>query len=405
MYRFPLALLAAALLFAGCQEELVAPESESPEPSPDAPAVSPTAPPESDPTTSFFPWAARLFCDVLVPDDASAVQDGVDAATSGDVVCVRSGTYEESVVVSTPGVTLRGFGFHPPVLVGQTSEAITVDADDVTVKGLKVRNPGRLIGIKVTSGHTGVTIAGNRVYDVGPTGRLGTVGIIVDEPQSDLTIFYNRVHDVHQTGAFDPDNGDPSRRFPTAQGIFFDDLSGGGITNASVTANWVHDVSSEYGAIGVLVNAAAQGVSIRANRIRDVEADGGESVAFAQGIGVSDTGPTDLTIKYNDVRDVVSTTFPGTAVKVESGTVPNNLTVSFNNLVSRVGLENGSETTVAAECNWWGHPTGPSVEGGRPNKGSIALENPGAIDARPWLVRPLGRGALIGNACVGGRGR
>ena len=48
-------------------------------------------------------------CDVTVtPAPGTSIQAAVDAATSGDRICVESGTYREQVVVDK-SLTLRGF--------------------------------------------------------------------------------------------------------------------------------------------------------------------------------------------------------------------------------------------------------------------------------------------------------
>ncbi|GHB58147.1 hypothetical protein GCM10010377_56370 [Streptomyces viridiviolaceus] len=52
--------------------------------------------------------AANHSTHVVLPGDS--IQQAVDAAEPGDTVLVTSGTYYESVTVSTPGITLRGMG-------------------------------------------------------------------------------------------------------------------------------------------------------------------------------------------------------------------------------------------------------------------------------------------------------
>ncbi|MBD0422181.1 right-handed parallel beta-helix repeat-containing protein [Streptomyces sp. NPDC052309] len=54
------------------------------------------------------PPAAVHSTHVVLPGDS--IQQAVDAAEPGDTVLVTSGTYYESVTVTTPGITLRGMG-------------------------------------------------------------------------------------------------------------------------------------------------------------------------------------------------------------------------------------------------------------------------------------------------------
>lgn len=50
----------------------------------------------------------------------ASIQKAVDAAKPGDTVVLSPGTYKESVDITTPDVTLRGFGAHRTVLVPDT---------------------------------------------------------------------------------------------------------------------------------------------------------------------------------------------------------------------------------------------------------------------------------------------
>jgi hypothetical protein len=79
---------------------------------------------------------------VRVPDDEGSIQAGVEAASRGDLVLVAPGTYEESVQVTTPGVTLRGTDRNEVVLDGgfEREHGVHVEADGVAVENLTVRH-------------------------------------------------------------------------------------------------------------------------------------------------------------------------------------------------------------------------------------------------------------------------
>lgn len=72
------------------------------------------------------------FADTLnVPADFSSIQAAVDAASDGDTVKVRGGTYEEFVVVDKQ---IKLDGRRSPLLVG----SIDIQADGVTVQGFDI---------------------------------------------------------------------------------------------------------------------------------------------------------------------------------------------------------------------------------------------------------------------------
>jgi nitrous oxidase accessory protein NosD len=78
---------------------------------------------------------------LAVPGDYDTIQSAADDAVEGDTILVEPGTYNEAVVIDTPGVTLRGTDRNAVVLDGADLDAsgITVIAPDVTVANLTVR--------------------------------------------------------------------------------------------------------------------------------------------------------------------------------------------------------------------------------------------------------------------------
>lgn len=78
---------------------------------------------------------------IRVPKDHSTIQEGVDAASSGDLVLVEEGTYDEMVEVRTPGVTVRGVDRNAVVLDGgfEHVHGLCIEADGVAVENLTVR--------------------------------------------------------------------------------------------------------------------------------------------------------------------------------------------------------------------------------------------------------------------------
>jgi len=99
----------------------------SPEPSPE-----PTAPSGTD-----VPAVATIH----VPDDVGSIQAAVDVADPGSTVLIAPGVYREAVVVTRPGIVIRGEDRNSVVLDGgyQLDNGVEVlGADDVSIENLTV---------------------------------------------------------------------------------------------------------------------------------------------------------------------------------------------------------------------------------------------------------------------------
>ena len=104
---------------------------------------------------------------IVAPDGAvRVIGDAVRTARPGDRIVVRPGTYREPTIVIDKPLELVGEGW--PVLDGeQEREIIAIRADDVTVRGLRLRNVGPSFredraAIRIT-GASGCTIENNQV--------------------------------------------------------------------------------------------------------------------------------------------------------------------------------------------------------------------------------------------------
>ncbi|MFF0012610.1 nitrous oxide reductase family maturation protein NosD [Streptomyces sp. NPDC005374] len=115
------------------------------------------------------PAAARHMTHVVVPGES--VQKAVDSAEPGDTVLLTTGTYRESVKVTTPGITLRGMGR------GTVIEPATTKAANSCAEG------GNGICVVGTKDHDveGVTVASLTVTGFTRTGvfAMATDGLTV----------------------------------------------------------------------------------------------------------------------------------------------------------------------------------------------------------------------------------
>ena len=100
--------------------------------------------------------------------DFTSIQAAVDAASAGDTIEVRSGTYVENVVVNKQ-LILRGIdtGAGMPVVdAGGSGSAITLNTDGIILEGFDVRDSGN--GIYATSNYNTLTnnTASNNNYGI-----------------------------------------------------------------------------------------------------------------------------------------------------------------------------------------------------------------------------------------------
>lgn len=80
---------------------------------------------------------------LVVPRDYGTIQEAVDEAEPGDTVLIKPGVYHESVIVSSPGITIAGVDRFRTVLHGRDrlNNGISVQsASGVKVLNLTVRN-------------------------------------------------------------------------------------------------------------------------------------------------------------------------------------------------------------------------------------------------------------------------
>ena len=113
-------------------------ETAEPEPAPEEEAEAEPEPEPEEPADDNPLDALR------VPQDFATIQEAVDAAEPGDLVLIDEGVYNESVVVETDNIVIRGVDRQTVVLDGEHSEemanGIIVFSNGVAVENLTVKN-------------------------------------------------------------------------------------------------------------------------------------------------------------------------------------------------------------------------------------------------------------------------
>lgn len=79
---------------------------------------------------------------IVGPGGFEEIQDAVDAASEGDTILIKPGTYQEAVTVTVPRITIMGESRDAVVLDGGAtlSNGFTIAVDGVTIRSLTVRD-------------------------------------------------------------------------------------------------------------------------------------------------------------------------------------------------------------------------------------------------------------------------
>ena len=112
---------------------------------------------------------------VIIPDDFPTIQEGIDNANPGEVIFVRSGFYEENIVVDIQGLSIIGENKFTTIIdAGKTTQdAMNVSASDVKIQGFTFTNAINdqflwdVSGLRIYS--LNVVVTGNRFV----SNRLG----------------------------------------------------------------------------------------------------------------------------------------------------------------------------------------------------------------------------------------
>ncbi|PVX24528.1 MAG: hypothetical protein CW691_07370 [Candidatus Bathyarchaeum sp.] len=207
---------------------------------------------------------------VVVPDDYLTVQEAIDAATEGDTVFVRKGTYRENLLINK-SIALVGEDMHSTVVLGEANTALIVEHDNVNVTGFTFKCPSTMrwyrgvhllnvkhcsvYGNKITSTFYGVWCydsSFNSIYGNTVTGNM--IGIILDESHNNsVTKNYAISNQAQGIGAIGSDNNTITENYVALNGWTGICLDGGSPNcNNLIVAN----VVTQNTAIGIGITSS-----------------------------------------------------------------------------------------------------------------------------------------------------
>ena len=347
----------------------------------------------------------------------NSIGAAVAASTSGDIIHVCAGMYNENVVinnVSLTSLTLLGAQAGTPVATrafGGPLEStvkgsmLMVDAPvfqiavpNVTIDGFSVTNTvasGSAIGIGVKVTGSGALVKNNIVDGVFTPDLISSSSsqaIYLQNGPDNVTILGNEMSKVQS--------------IRSAKGIFIGDASSTDpSTNILIQDNSISDVTSDNrGAYGILINNGANlngatantGLVIRNNTIANLVGSSLLGNGWVHAIGLETNTPS-VVVRDNSITALVSPSPNKVAVFFEDNPSYSTGLVNQNNfnvttLAFGIAVAPTISGTAAVDgtCNWWGDPNGPGPVG----PGAGAMVSP-RVAFTPWLLAP-------GGACRGG---
>ncbi|MDB5734239.1 MAG: filamentous hemagglutinin N-terminal protein [Alphaproteobacteria bacterium] len=145
---------------------------------------------------------------VYVTAAKNSIQNGVSAATAGDTVNVQAGTYAGGIAINTNGITLQGqSGTVIAAGGGSSSNAITVNGDNVTVRNLAINlaptGGAQINGVGISGSADGATLTGLTIrgevagsYQDYAFGSAMSRGVYVQNGATNFAISGNDIRNV-----------------------------------------------------------------------------------------------------------------------------------------------------------------------------------------------------------------
>ena len=256
--------------------------------------------------------------------DYSSIQTALNNISSGAVIAVEAGTYNEQVSIDTPDITVLGAGQGETPTIqpsqdlnyGDRANVIEISADGVTVENIEVDgdNPSLTPKINAPVGvylnqAVGVTVRNCTIRNTNAADSSITIGVWA--PSNSAVTVVNSTFDNHQTGVF-------VKRQENVRNSTFTNVSRRVNTNNINGSTTVAGV--EYGeVVGNIIDASNLGIRLN-NHYTNDNGSGGPSQSgtpaysvrnnnvsgATEGINILSIQPTaDVSLKDNDISDCV----------------------------------------------------------------------------------------------------
>lgn len=380
-------------------------------------------------------------CDTTVsPGDD--ITTAITNASAGDTICLDPGTYNQNVVVDT-SVTIVGAGSgsnssQSSILDGSAGNGLDMQADDITVEGLRITgcsngirfgqsisntvlrdlvvtdNSPRCIEVRNPVELENLTLDNVELSDSEDGFRVSTDGSITGLTITNSAIDNNDIGLEVYTANTEPSSGNLSDvtienttfNGNSKKGIYTETLSDAELDNLTIENS---GTNSEYG-----FNAGID-INLKYGDYSDITISNTTVTGVTEGSPPNDRFPVGITVKARQDGSTYGGN-PATVdnVSLESLTVedtPNGIRFGEPGK-SAYGLQNASihdsdiedndnfglinevPIEVDATDNWWGHASGPGGPDGRRNPAGKEVGNGddivGDIAFDPWLRKSNG---------------
>jgi nitrous oxidase accessory protein NosD len=349
----------------------------------------------------------------------TTIQSAIDAASAGDTINVKTGLYNEDLVINKNNLVLKSID--GPALAEiqgvATADVVTVGSGlGVTIDGFRIL-PGASAntGIYFEGGSTTdpVTIINNVIEDFNDPIAYGFYAMWDTLENTSFSFFENTLRNCtrgiyvwgfkNSTIEVSSNILEDCDEYPIM--VEYMDYEGDG-TDARINDNRVTLSAGEDGDTAISVSHSEKTTEISGNFVEGnfatgiyVENTGGEGQSPAvllmgkneirgTGIGMRFRAmaynmPSEVTVRYNTLKDNEY------GVYIDSlgdfGDDPlTKIVFTKNNIEgSGYGFYNGDVVRVNAENNWWGQASGPTHDDNPGGTGDRVSDN---VDFDPWLT-------------------
>jgi hypothetical protein len=318
--------------------------------------------------------------DVIVVQEGESIQEAINQASSGDVIEVEDGLYEETVRVNTSDITIRVRGpANPPTVryaPDQPMNNATFEVLDnyVTLANLTIERVGHpdRNGSNATAAVAIVPVDSNRPFCFSCTDEVVGVTVKDNTIAGDFPLANDTAAGVVITDGIDY--------------IYVTDVEGDA-SDITIEDNEIYGFSAGAG-IGAEYGGTVTDVRFVGNYIHDNLAEDDDRTAQGTGVGfvrnTTDGYFENITVSGNDISNnhygvrIAGNATNETLEDVDASVI----TVDHNDIVgnSEWGAMNNGTNNLSATHNWWGDSSGPSGDGDGAGDAVSTY-----VDYDPWL--------------------